>query len=386
MRLSHLVFIHFFLLSSLSVLGQQPSYEENQPTIKDVIAYHLHILRKDPQKFESAVILMESYYQLEDYRKSLLYANIAEDIYLHQNQHQFNRSKWTDSSTLFYIFQTRGKSRHKLGDYRKAKTDYLEALQMNSHNSDLLVDIGNLYYNLEQYDSALLYFNKAELEFPEGFKAKFNIANTYFVLKKYDSAIFYYDKSIEVKDDFPYTYFYKGSIYNELEDFESAINAFNQAIRIWPDKSEIYFRRGIAYQSIGRYEEALIDWNTVLFLDSSNYDATRNRSMAYMKLNHKKAALNDLTFLITQNPNEVEGYYLRGEYFYLKKQYKKALPDLEIAFEKGSEGKEIYYMLGNIYRKFKNKEGSCVFLLKAKEAEHPLSKKNEKFLEKCDKD
>jgi tetratricopeptide (TPR) repeat protein len=58
----------------------------------------------------------------------------------------------------------------------------------------------------------LYYFKKAEDEYADGFKAKFNIANTYYVLKKYDSALYYYDKSIQIRDDFPYAYFYKGHV------------------------------------------------------------------------------------------------------------------------------------------------------------------------------
>ncbi len=386
MRLSSLIVSFLILVSCLRVSGQQPGQIENQPALKDVIAYHLRVLKKDPQQFESAVILMESYYQIDDYRKSLLYGNIAEDILTNLNLNQDKVEMWTDSTVLFYIYQTRGKSRHKLGDYRKAKKDYFEALEIDERNSDLLVDIGNLYYNVEEYDTALLFFFRAEHEFPDGFKAKFNIANTYFVLKKYDSAIFYYDESIRIKDDFPYAHYYKGSIYNELEDFERAIEAYNRAVQIWPDNAEIYFRRGIAHQSLEKYKESLIDWNTVLFLDSTNYNALRNRSVTYMKLDNKKAALKDLNYLITYNQDEVEGYYLRGEYFYSKKNYKKALHDLENAFNQGFESKYLYLMLGNIYRKFKDKKASCEFLKRAKEASLKLNKKNINFLHKCDQE
>jgi hypothetical protein len=55
---------------------------------------------------------METYYRMEDFRKAILYANIAEDMVIDQNMHH---EKMQDSTILFYIIQTRGKSRHKIG-------------------------------------------------------------------------------------------------------------------------------------------------------------------------------------------------------------------------------------------------------------------------------
>jgi tetratricopeptide (TPR) repeat protein len=365
------------------IYAQENGAPLSEPALEDIVTYQLNELKDNPQNLKAAIILMESYYLLTDYRKTILYANVAEDIFLNRNQNSIVQPDKEKSGALFYIIQTRGKSRHKIADYRKAKLDYMEALEINDTDSDLLVDIGNLYYNMEQYDSALYYFKKADSESGEGFKSKFNMANTYYVLKEYDSALLYYDKSIHIKEDFPYAYFYKGTIYNELELFPEAINAFNKAIRIWPDKSEIYFRRGYALQSLGKYEEALLDWNTVIMLDSQNFNAIRNRAIAYMELNKKKSALKDLNFLISDNPAEVEAYFLRGRLFYKKKKLKKAFNDLRIADNKGLINGELYYMIGDLYRKEKDLSSACDYLKKASKLDFPMSGKNKKFFLKC---
>jgi tetratricopeptide (TPR) repeat protein len=210
--IGYLIFFNILLLQPAAYpQSTQPSVQN--PDYQAILKYHLSELKTDPQNLKSTIILMETYYQINDFRKAVVYANIAEDIYQNEYSTDTNSSK-ADTALLYYILHTRGKSRHKLGDYRKAKIDYFKASEIHPADSDLLVDIGNLYYNMEEYDSALFYFKKAEIEFSNGFKSKFNMANTYYVLKKYDSALYYYDESIRIKDDFPYSYFYKGTIYN----------------------------------------------------------------------------------------------------------------------------------------------------------------------------
>jgi len=382
MKYSYL-FLYFLMCPGYLIFGQEEGSAVGKAELEDVVRYHIKELKFDPQNLESAIILMESYYMMTEYRKAILYANIAQDIYQNRIQDTLFQSSFFNTKALFYVIQTRGKSRHKIADYRKAKIDYLDALEMNARDSDLLVDIGNLYYNLEKFDSALFYFKKAEMEFQDGFKSKFNMANTYYVLKEYDSALLYYDKSIGIKGDFPYAYFYKGSIYNELGSYDSAIEAFNKAIQIWPDKSEIYFRRGFALQSSGRYEDALWDWNTVIFLDSQNYNALRNRAIAYIELNDNKSALADLNNLITTNSAEKEAYYLRGKLYYNNRKFRKSLPDLEVANKNGMNTGELFYMLGDLYRRKKEIPSACLYFMKAKKMEYPFSEKNEKLLKEC---
>ena len=197
------------------ISGQIPVKSNEEIPVEDIIEYNLSVLQKDPQNLNASISLVESYYRINDYKKSILYANISEDILLDL---QAAGNPYKDhNSYLFYIFQTRGKSRHKLGMYRKALKEYIAAVTLNRTDSDLLIDIGNLYYNQADYDSAMYFFRLADNFDSLSFKSKFNIANVYYVKKSYDSALYYYDKSIKINPNFPYAYFYKGTIYNEIE-------------------------------------------------------------------------------------------------------------------------------------------------------------------------
>ncbi len=363
--------------------GQNIKDNNKSLSISDMIRYYNQVLKDDPENLKAATSLMESYYQAGHFRKSLLYANISEDIYKNHQRKEPETNSKANRSLLFYIYQTRGKARHKIGDFRKAMIDYQDALAIAPDNPDLLVDVGNLYYNTKKYDSALYYFRSAEEKDPMGFKSKFNMANTFYVKENYDSALYYYKQSILIKDDFPYAYFYRGTIYNETNQYEKAVEQFNRAIEIWPDKSEIYFRRAIAQQALENHHEALADWNMVLLLDSLNYDALRNRALLKINTRDYKEALSDLKYLIDNHEMEVNSYFIRGRHYFLKRKYDKALVDLKKAIDRGLDSGEIYYMAGYIYRKRKNKPKACEYLSIAHQLGYKLDNKSEKILKKC---
>lgn len=372
------------LLSHL-IYGQLQLNPNDNIDPNEIIKNSLIILEKDPQNLKAILSLAESFYRLGEYRNCIQYTNIAENI-LSANSKDSILINESLEKYFFYILQTRGKARHKLGDLIKAKSDYFEALLINDNDSDLLVDIGNLYYNTASYDSALLYFVSAEKISPKAFKPKFNMANVFYILKSYDSALVYYDLSSIIKPDFPYVYYYKGMIYNEIGKYNLAIEEFSTSIRLWPDNTELYFKRGITYQKIHLYKQALTDWETLLKLDSTNYDALRNRAITYIYLNQQKEAFADLEILIRNNPNEILAYHLRGEYNFLRKKYKKALPDLLTAEKKGIDTIDLLYQIGYSYRKLKEISRACIYLSKVEEEGFNLDKKSKRILIKCQKE
>ena len=160
-------------------IGQISVKSPEEVPINEIINYNLSILKNDPQNFKAAIALVESYYRAEDYHKSILYANISEDIL--QDLQDSDFSTFNYDLYLFYIFQTRGKARHRLGMYERALDEYSAALEINDRDSDLLIDIGNLFYNQGEYDSAMYYFTMADRTDDMNFKSKFNMANVFYV-------------------------------------------------------------------------------------------------------------------------------------------------------------------------------------------------------------
>ena len=78
---SIILFIQLFVLS-FRMMGQIPLQSNNEVSLQEIIDYNLLKLQTDPQDFNAAISLVESYYRNEDFQKCILYANISEDILL----------------------------------------------------------------------------------------------------------------------------------------------------------------------------------------------------------------------------------------------------------------------------------------------------------------
>ena len=371
----------FLFYAQYTANAQIISASGNKIELKEIVTYNLAMLDKEPQNLKAALTLIEAFYRLGAFRESLSYANVAESIL---NDPAGPKIDPTDKSDYeFYIFQTRGKARHQLGDFRKAMQDYLDALAIKKNDPDLAIDIGNIFYNRQEYDSALLWFREAEKNDLKGFKAKFNIANIFYVYQQYDSALDYYSQSIKLNPYFMYSYFYTGTIHSKMENYDSAVVNFSKAHQLDSNNTEILIQRALSYQLDDKPDKALDDWTNILALDTVNQTALKNRALINSRKGHNDKALSDLSRLVEMNGQDDEVFFSRGYEFFKIGEYAESEMDFMKAIELGYDQGNIYYLLGRINRKFKKKDEACRFLRKAVQKNVVIDRKSERFLSKC---
>lgn len=110
---------------------------------------------------------------------------------------RFNKGLKIDSLNVdMYLY--RGNSWKAIGDYEKALADYERALVISSPKRvDLWIARGALMAdNLKQYDNAILDYKKAiSIDNAEP-NALYNIAVAYYMTAQYDSSLLYADKAL----------------------------------------------------------------------------------------------------------------------------------------------------------------------------------------------
>ncbi|MBK7211830.1 MAG: tetratricopeptide repeat protein [Bacteroidales bacterium] len=109
---------------------------------------------------------------------------------------RFNKGLKIDSLNVdMYLY--RGNSWKAIGDYEKALADYERALVISPKRVDLWIARGALMAdNLKQYDNAILDYKKAiSIDNAEP-NALYNIAVAYYMTAQYDSSLLYADKAL----------------------------------------------------------------------------------------------------------------------------------------------------------------------------------------------
>ena len=226
-----------------------------------------------------------------------------------------------DSSNLKVAegYQKIGNILEMQGQYARALTEYHHALQEKSQRVSLpdtcfLTDylyIGNAYFYLDLYDSANLFYDKAEeisrnYSYVRELESLFNsIALLHYSLGNYWKALTYFNKTLRVLDNH--------SVYAD-------------------SKTRLIGNIAVVKAKLGRYHEAIRDYNTIVdkdfrevfhqelgktYLEVGKYDSAMyflKQSLRSQQLPTQLSAYNNLarTHLMTGRKDSAEYYFTRS--------------------------------------------------------------------------
>ena len=205
-----------------------------------------------------------------------------------------------------------------------------------SDSSDIYRDFGLVYQNIDSLDLAEISFVKSvKLDSLSTNKNSF-LADFYrdsFGDDRYDIAyrplaitlstekvkkgIKYYNKSISLDPDYVYPYFGRSIAYALLRNQDDsylyqALEDVTNAIELAPNKGLYYYYRGHYKNSLGDKQGACKDWLTAIELEY-DYDVTRNSLVEYCGYNIEDFYTNT-------------DFYNIGLKFYNEEKYEEAIP------------------------------------------------------------
>ena len=120
-----------------------------------------------------------------------------------------------------------------------------------------------------------------------------NIGLDYFNKNNFNTAIEYFNKAIEINPNDKYGYFNRANAYLRLKEHQNAINDYNKVIELDPTYSEAFFNRGLIYYDLKLYNKAINDYSIVLKLNVLDAHAYYLRGVAYLMNNMRSNAIKD---------------------------------------------------------------------------------------------
>lgn len=295
------------------------------------------------------------------------------------------------ASTLFSQDQDSylsGRAEMKKGNYASAINIFTYGLSSEKASADLLLNLGQCYYEVKDFTSAVRSLTMAD-------RKKKNIgslwlARSYALTGKNDSAIVYLNAHLtsayklpestikldpafqdlentkqwkdlwkkEWYDEFEnllaeITYLSRkheyiealdlidqnitkysqrhqihaarGKIFLDLKNFNSAVTAYSRAIDINGTQTEYYLDRANAYSNLQKYDMAVSDLIKALNLEPDNFPLYIERSRLYKYLTRYDMAINDISYYLSFFPEDVDAMFVCGQIYYDEGSYLKAL-------------------------------------------------------------
>ena len=213
--------------------------------------------------------------QVAEYQSSLaqyLYmkGEIPKAISHYQNAVTLNpNAKWTSvvSQTLGFIFQEYTK------DLDASIASFQNAYNLNPEDLDVYLNLGNVFYEKNEYDNALTIYRKALERTPYNSRLHCNLGYLYWGKGNIDEAIKEYEKAIKFDPNYDIAYNNLGVIYlDDLGRVQKAIELFEEAAKCNPNYALAHYNWARAVAITGNKIEAAKLYQIALDLNSYSHE------------------------------------------------------------------------------------------------------------------
>lgn len=169
--------------------------------------------------------------------------------------------------------------------------EYRECLKQIKKEEDKIIAEGNKIENISSNNENVNHIKALMTKENE----YVNIGRDYFNKNNFNTAIEYFNKAIEINPNDKYAYFNRANAYLRLKEHQNAINDYNNVIELDPTYSEAFFNRGLIYYDLKLYNKAINDYSIVLKLNVLDAHAYYLRGVAYLMDNMQSNAIKDFT-------------------------------------------------------------------------------------------
>lgn len=175
-----------------------------------------------------------------------------------------------------------------------------------------LLEAGISKIEVEEYQEAINYLDRALAINPENIKAYNAKSFALFALKEYQGVVENNLEAIKVNSTDYKPFYNMANARLKLGQLEEAITDYTKAIGIKPNEADIYLNRGTAYYRAGAYPKAIEDFNFAEKLDKNMASIFYNRAKTYLKIDSVELSIRDFTQTINLTPDHGEAHYWLG--------------------------------------------------------------------------
>ncbi|MCL2204370.1 MAG: tetratricopeptide repeat protein [Defluviitaleaceae bacterium] len=208
-------------------------------SINPTLRYELAICLLGVELFDEALKMIQAYIKINktDYKgyhlKGVVKASIKNKINLTKNQMLLKK--------------------------REIIKLFTKSIELNDRYKHSYNDRGVEYYDIGDFERALIDYNKA-IELDSKFTWAYNNrGNAYASMNEIERALDDYNKAIGINPNYMLVHNNRGYLYMKRGDNDNALHDFNRAIELNPQNALAYINRSELYKKMGRNEEAELD-------------------------------------------------------------------------------------------------------------------------------
>lgn len=322
------------------------------------------------RNFDLYLGLSEAYYQLGNYRQAVA---VTEQALAERHFSQEEREEFHLKLAQYNVNQNPA----------KAIESFEAILSENPYKAEVLLMLGQLYFEQEQYEKTLEVYGIFLKKYSPFSQILHSMYRSHLALGNRNLAEKYLKDTIEMKDDYLPYYFELLNLYEEDQRWDDVVLVYQQALKLAPEDLELLNNYiGVLFK-LKQYDSALVYLERAIKLQPNNIQLHLTKAYTYFWLHQKEQeiityqgilkfapdhllTINNLAqiyrdegkwedaFLLYQkavelNPNEGRYHRNLGYIRLAQGDYEGARGWLQKAIQKNSEDHEAYRFLGDTY-------------------------------------
>ena len=144
-------------------------------------------------------------------------------------------------------------------------------------------------------------------------EVNFRIGQIYYEKNEYGSAMEFFEKVVARKPDFAEAREYLGDIYDRRGNADKAVENYIRVVKVNPDNMHAQFQLGLNYSKQKEYDKMIAAYKKTINIDPNFADAHYNLGMAYFYRNMYEDAIEEFQTAIKLNPNDASAYSLLAQ-------------------------------------------------------------------------
>jgi len=220
----------------------------------NAIFYSLNAVKKEPNNGIYIYSLANLYSNYGFYDKSLEYYTAL-----------INMPDNRISPSL--IYQKRGITNLKIGNYENALSDFDNAILLNPSDTVSFMNKGVVHYEQGLDSLAMEEFCSVLAVDTNNILGLMYRGNLYLKNNLYDSAYSDLSRAVKIKPDDTFIQFSLGNYYYAVEKYMDAIKYYNKTLELDPNYKIVLENRGICYYNLHFYRQAAVDFDNAMKYD-----------------------------------------------------------------------------------------------------------------------
>lgn len=346
----------FFLLTTVAVCLALPSFAAKK---KAVVASTIQLPEQEVLYNEGNALLKESKYAeaIIKFTAAISIDTTFAKAYYNRAVAYFNEDKiskaMSDVDTSIRLQKDsvgsdnmllKGKLFYSIGNIPAAKKAIEQALEINPHSMNAMLDKAAIYEETKEYDIAIDLYNQINYK-TGGNSASYNeLGLCYQKIDNVKSAYESFKKAFNLDTtNIIAKYNFALSSWESEKDTANSISLIESLIKYDIENPTYYCAKGYVLSQAGRYDEAITNFNIAIKLDSNNAEAYLGKSIVAFNLGETQEAMHLCTQAINANTNYGDAYVNRGIIKESTGDFMGACDDFKKGAELGAKhGKEYY--------------------------------------------